>query len=629
MDVLDLKATLSLDTSQYESGLNGAEGKAKGFGGKLKSGLGKAAKAGAVAVAAVGTAAIATGGAVVKATGQVAEYGDNIEKMSQKMGMSFQAYQEWDQIMQHNGSSIDSVRTSMVTLAKQAGKNSDAFQALGISEEEVANLSQEELFNRVITGLQGMDEGLERTKIATELLGRGAKELGPLLNMSAEETEKMRQRTHELGGVMSDEAVKASAAYQDSLQDLQFAMSGIKRNAVANFLPGMVDVMDGLTSIFTGEKGGEGKIKKGIDSIIKAVGTNAPKLAVKAKQILKAVFEAVMDNLPDITTNMVNFFVSAVKGAVSAIPAMATAGIGILKSAFNAIMQAIPKLWGAIGKAVEEGLPKLVEAGLKMIKEFAENIGKGGGDITEAGSGLIGSLIKGLVDTIPILIQYVPQIIIAIVSAIIRMLPSVIKAGTKIVASLVKGIAKALPNIAKGLVKGAKDAIEKVKNLKWLNLGINIVKGIAKGIANSGKLIVDAAREAAKKAFNAAKDFLGISSPSKLFRTVIGQNIAAGMALGIEDKEPLVTRAISDIDSRMIEPYNETGIMDYVSKPEYETETFTDFANIPTNYVQFEPQTRDITIVLELDKTQLGKAVYKLNNEETQRVGVKLSGAYA
>ena len=99
--------------------------------------------------------------------------------------------------------------------------------------------------------------------------------------------------------------------------------------------------------------------------------------------------------------------------------------------------------------------------------------------------------------------------------------------------------------------------------------------------------------------------------------------------LGIEDKEPLVTRAISDIDSRIIEPYNETGIMDYVSKPEYETETFTDFANIPTNYVQYEPQTRDITIVLELDKVQLGKAVYKLNNEETQRVGVKLSGAYA
>lgn len=41
-------------------------------------------------------------------------------------------------------------------------------------------------------------------------------------------------------------------------------------------------------------------------------------------------------------------------------------------------------------------------------------------------------------------------------------------------------------------------------------------------------------------------------------------------------------------------------------------------------------QSRDLTVILELDRQQMGKMVYKLNNEETQRVGVKLSrgGAY-
>lgn len=41
-------------------------------------------------------------------------------------------------------------------------------------------------------------------------------------------------------------------------------------------------------------------------------------------------------------------------------------------------------------------------------------------------------------------------------------------------------------------------------------------------------------------------------------------------------------------------------------------------------------QSRDLTVILELDRQQMGKMVYKLNNEEAQRVGVRLSrgGAY-
>jgi len=37
---------------------------------------------------------------------------------------------------------------------------------------------------------------------------------------------------------------------------------------------------------------------------------------------------------------------------------------------------------------------------------------------------------------------------------------------------------------------------------------------------------------------------------------------------------------------------------------------------------------RDITIILEVDRQQFARTVYKANNEETQRVGVRLGGAY-
>ena len=43
----------------------------------------------------------------------VAAYGDNIDKMSQKMGMSAEAYQEWDAVMQHSGTSMEAMKSSI------------------------------------------------------------------------------------------------------------------------------------------------------------------------------------------------------------------------------------------------------------------------------------------------------------------------------------------------------------------------------------------------------------------------------------------------------------------------------------------------------------------------------------
>jgi len=631
MEVFELKAILGLDTSQYDKGLHGAESKAKGFGGKLKNGLGKAAKVGAATVAAVGTAVAGAGVAITKSAGAVAEYGDNIDKMSQKMGMSAKAYQEWDAILQHSGSSIESLKPSMKTLANAAQSGAEEFQKLGISQEEVANLSQEDLFAKTIEGLQNMEEGTERTAIASKLLGRGATELGALLNTSAEDTEKMRRRVNELGGVMSDEAVKASAAYQDSLQDLTTAMDGVKRNAIANFLPSMVEVMDGLTSIFAGEDGGADKIESGISHLIEKVTSTAPKMFGKLKEVGKGLFNAIIENLPDIARSLISFAYSSIKGLTSLVPTLAKAAFDILSSAVSMAMESIPQLLESIATAIADGLPRLVEAGLKMLRDFAQSLASNGGDLTSAGSGIIGNLITGIVDTIPILVQYVPQIILALVVAIVKMLPAMVKAGGRIVLSLIKGIAKFVPNIAKGIVKGAKDAIKKVLSLDWLSVGVNIVKGIASGIINSGGLIINAAVNAAKNAFEKAKEFLGINSPSKLFRDVIGRGIAEGMALGVEDNEPLVTKAMDNLDRQIVEPYAEPDFIDYENPMAYdEVETITRSMDMPTvPMAGQQEQAQDITVVLELDRMQLAKTVFKLNKQETQRMGVRLSGGYA
>lgn len=168
---------------------------------------------------------------------ETVEYGDNVDKMSQKMGMSAEAYQEWDFIMQHCGTTMSSLKTSMKTLASAAETGNAAFAELGISQEMIASMSEEELFGATITALQNVTDTTKRTYLAGKTLGRGATELGALLNKSAEETQAMRDRIHELGGVMSDQAVADAAAYKDAVQDLKTAWGGFAREATQDWIP--------------------------------------------------------------------------------------------------------------------------------------------------------------------------------------------------------------------------------------------------------------------------------------------------------------------------------------------------------------------------------------------------------
>lgn len=260
-EIFRLFGSILIDSSQAEASLGKTEAAAE----KTQSALGKVVS-GAISFAKSTEAAVtAAAAAVFKVVDGVASVGDTIDKQSQKLGISAQAYQEWEAILGHCGASMDSLKAGMKTLTKAIADGSDdqvaAFQAVGLSLDQVKEMSTEDVFAAVITGLQGMEEGAARTQIATTLLGRSAQELGPLLNTSAEATEEMRQTVNDLGGVMSNEAVAASAQYKDALQDLQTVAAWFKKELVANILPYVTAGIQGLTNVMMAARSGVLQLK--------------------------------------------------------------------------------------------------------------------------------------------------------------------------------------------------------------------------------------------------------------------------------------------------------------------------------------------------------------------------------
>ena len=566
----------------------------------IAGGIGSALK-GATTVLAAGTAAVT--GAIVKGSQEVASYGDNIDKMSQKMGMSAQAYQEWDAVMQHSGTSMEAMKSSMKTLANAAVSNNKAFEELGITQEQLNSMSQEELFAATITALQNVEDTTTRTYLAGKTLGRGATELGALLNTSAEDTQKMRDRVHELGGVMGDDAVKAAAQFQDNMQDMQTAISGIGRGMISELLPSMNEIIAGFTSLITGEEGATEALTSGFSSLFDSLGGIMDNIVNKITELMPSIIEGISTILPQIIEMAAKLIISFAEALVQALPnllttvlpALAEAAINIIIALGEALITAAPQLIEAgfelfemfrdsisggdflekgqeiltnvldgitqklpellqqgieiitnIANGIMESLPSMIETAGQIIIQFASFLMENMPTILSAGAELLVNLVTGIVDNLPQIIESAIKVITQFIETFAEHLPEILKQGILLITKLVAGLIEAIPKIIAAMPKIIGAIVNAFAEIDWLELGKNIIVGIAEGILGAIQTLVEAAVNAAKAAFEAAKDFLGISSPSKKGMWM-GEMLDEGMALGIEKNTGLVDDAISDL----------------------------------------------------------------------------------
>ena len=468
-------------------------------------------------------AAAGIGVAIKQAFGALdnfAGYGDTIDKQSQKIGISTKAYQEWSAVLQHSGTDINTMQSAMRKLSSAAADGSDAFQKLGISQEEAMSMSQEDLFARVIEGLQGMEAGSERAALAQDLLGRGAQEMAALLNTSAEDTQAMKDRVNELGGVMSEDAVKAAASYKDSLQDMKTAISGVGFSIAGEFLPGITQVMDGIAQIFSGDaEGGLGMITAGITGLATTITESIPAFAEAALGIISSIGQAIMDNLPSLWAKGTEIVGNLAQGFLDNLPSIISAGGQMLNNLLNYIMQ---------------NLPSFISSGINLI----------------------GRLAMGIIRALPQIIGSMARVLAQLLATIVRNLPQMLRQGMQLIVKLASGVIRAIPQVVRTVPQIFSRIAGAFRGLNWGSIGRNLINGIKNGISNGASAVVNAAKNLAKNAFNAAKNFLGISSPSKKFKW-IAEMSTEGIVRGTGKGIPKVVDMATEMAKAAVGAFND------------------------------------------------------------------------
>lgn len=387
---------------------NVMSGEATSAGTKAGGLFGKVFNSNIAKAAAIGGAALAAGvgigiNALKNGIKETAAYGDNVDKMSQKLGLSSDAYQKWDYVLNLAGTDMQSMTTGLKTLTNQfqAAKDGNdasikAFEQLGISMEDAANMSREDLFAAAITGLQGMADTTERAALANKLFGKSGQNLTPLFNQTAEQTKEQMDLAEKYGMVMPEAAVKASAAFQDSVTTMQMTMTGLKNRMMAEFLPAVTQITDGLGKMFAGDMSGVDDIAAGIQGIVAKLGEMAPVIWEAAKRLGGQLLQGIMSNSGEIGQKAVEIIGNLVTGLINNLPQILSAGVQLIGGLASGLVQAIPQVVSAIGRI-----------GLQIIQGLGSKIW---GQVTAAANGIkerflapINNLrdkIKGIVDKI-------------------------------------------------------------------------------------------------------------------------------------------------------------------------------------------------------------------------------------
>ena len=242
LEIFKLVGSIFVDSDAADKSLHKTDDKAKGVGSTLANGIKTAGKWGA---AIIGGASAAVG-AITSFASKTSDAADEIDKMSQRLGISREAYQELDFALSQSGVDISSFSSGAKTLLKnmdavtEGNKTAIAnFDKLGIAvtDSEGKMRSQEDVLWDAIAAFQGMEDSAEKSRLAQELFGKQGQEILPLLNAQSGSIDEMRQQAHDLGLVLSDEVIDSGVSLQDTMDKLKRAFSAVGTKLGATVMP--------------------------------------------------------------------------------------------------------------------------------------------------------------------------------------------------------------------------------------------------------------------------------------------------------------------------------------------------------------------------------------------------------
>lgn len=515
--------------------------------------------------------------AAAKAADQaMIDMSDNANKFGTDIGSIQNAYQGF---AKNNYTMLDNLKLGYGGTAAEMARLINDSGVLGEEMEATAKNVKDIPFDKVIEAIHKTQEGLKIT-------GTTAEEASATFSGSMQSMQAAAKNV--LASIALGEDISGP------LSDLAETVVTFVQN---NLLPMLANVLQSLPSALTAiltqvASGAGGMTTLAVDTIMKfATGLieNLPLILTAIENILWNVTEAFLNY--DWSTTGADMLERITSGISTGLPRMVNMGLLILENLVTGLLQAIPALISAIPQ---------------IISSFAQGLTESYPVLMTKGVEILRNIIDGIVNNLPEAVSAMIQLVTIQIQTITDNLPMFVQAAVEIILAIISGLLQAAPQIISALIQLGAQMSEALMSVDWLSLGADIIGGIATGVANGVGKLVDSVKAAASKALASAKQALGISSPSKVFKDQVGQMIDLGIAEGIEDYTSPVKKAMNDLGDMSTNRFNAAT---QLSSERYQTAQVA-----PAGF-------GDVTIPVYIGNQKFGQAVVNANQMNNYRSG--------
>lgn len=166
-----------------------------------------------------------------------ADAGDEAGKTAMKLGLNVETLQRLQVAAEFANISNQSLQQGLGSLAKNLVSardgSADAAKSLRKVGLDVGRMkgqlpSAANALNVISDRFAAMPDGLEKSALAMDIFGKAGRDMIPFLNKGSAEIQKAASLADRYGLVMDEEAVRASAEFNDTIQESMFALRGLR-----------------------------------------------------------------------------------------------------------------------------------------------------------------------------------------------------------------------------------------------------------------------------------------------------------------------------------------------------------------------------------------------------------------
>lgn len=281
----------------------------------------------------------------------------------------------------------------------------------------------------------------------------------------------------------------------------------------------------------------ERALKQLITSLLNTLNYSIPQFVQVLTTLVTSILNALITMMPVVVDTLVVFLTQLLNALVAIIPSMVNTVVVFLTELMNAIVVVIPQLVETISTVI-----------MSVLEALSTNLPIIAGYISDFLLNLLAEVLQSLADSIPKIGSSITDIIVNVINTIGNGVPRIVNAVFDLVINMINGLAEAvdtkMPQVRSAIGRLVKAIIEEFKSCvkDAVSVGGNIIDGLKNGISNGIERVKEAARNVASSALSAAKNFLGIHSPSRAFAEV-GMYSDEGLAGGMLDNTSMVKNA--------------------------------------------------------------------------------------